>query len=197
VNFVVFIGHFGKRNRHGHTASDLIWTQCTLFRRRAARQREPLYDPAKSSFFAFLPCSSRLCQDGQLGFMNCSEDNRCVYGSARAGGVLASDTFTFFGGAHCHKVVSLPPLASAAGSSPPAASSIMGRKPSARRARCDGAGSDQVHSSILSNPVETACYYVPLARDESGCASSLAMKLDGTGGTIVDSGSTIAYLVEP
>jgi hypothetical protein len=87
------------------TGRDLIWTQCELFRSRraapaaAGRQREPLYyDPRRSSSFAFLPCCSRLCQEGQFSDKNCT-GNRCLYddvhGSAEAGGVLASETFTF------------------------------------------------------------------------------------------------------
>ncbi|VAI38434.1 unnamed protein product [Triticum turgidum subsp. durum] len=81
------------------TGSDLIWTQCELPRGRAARQREPpLYDPRKSSSFSFLPCGSRLCQEGQFSFKNCT-GSRCMYdelyGSAEADGVLASETFTF------------------------------------------------------------------------------------------------------
>jgi hypothetical protein len=124
VEFVVFIGHFGKRNRHGHTASDLIWTQCALFRRRAARQREPLCYPAKSSSFAFLPCSSRLCQvqDGQFGLKNCSEDNRCVYGSAPRP-------------AACSRPSPRPSPSSAAGSSPPIATSARPAPWASARAR--------------------------------------------------------------
>ncbi|EMS54915.1 Aspartic proteinase nepenthesin-1 [Triticum urartu] len=81
------------------TGSDLIWTQCELSRGRPARHREPpLYDPRKSSSFSFLPCGSRLCQEGQFSGKNCT-GSRCMYdelyGSAEADGVLASETFTF------------------------------------------------------------------------------------------------------
>ncbi|GJN03751.1 hypothetical protein PR202_ga21228 [Eleusine coracana subsp. coracana] len=223
------------------TGSDLIWTQCTLFRRRKARQREPLYDPAKSSSFAFLPCSARLCQEGQFGFKNCSSENQCVYddvyGSAEAGGVLASETFTFGGGAHGKVSVPLGFGCGALSSgSLVGASGIMGLSPgtlslisqlsvpkfsycltpfAARKTspllfgamadlkKYKTAGPVQT-TSILTNPVENAYYYVPLVGLSLGTkrlrvpASSLAMNPDdGTGGTIVDSGSTIAYLVEP
>jgi hypothetical protein len=58
-------------------------------------------------------------------------------------------------------------------------------------------------TSMLSNPaMETTYYYVPLIGLSLGTrrlrvpVGSLAMKLDGTGGTVVDSGSTLAYLAE-
>lgn len=57
-------------------------------------------------------------------------------------------------------------------------------------------------TAIVSNPVETVYYYVPLVGISLGHkrlavpAASLAMRPDGGGGTIVDSGSTVAYLVE-
>ncbi|XP_062191279.1 aspartic proteinase nepenthesin-1-like [Phragmites australis] len=57
--------------------------------------------------------------------------------------------------------------------------------------------------SILRNPVEDIYYYVPLVGLSLGTkrldvpAASLALKPDGTGGTVVDSGTTMANLVEP
>uniref|UniRef100_A0A0A8XRT9 Peptidase A1 domain-containing protein n=1 Tax=Arundo donax TaxID=35708 RepID=A0A0A8XRT9_ARUDO len=217
------------------TGSDLIWTQCKLFR-RTAKQREPLYDPARSSSFSILPCSSRLCQEGQFSFKNCSE-NRCLYddmyGSAEADGVLASETFTF----GVHRKVSLPlgfGCGALSAGSLVGASGIIGLSPDTlslvsqlsvpRFSYCltpfadrktspllFGAMADlqkykttgQIQTtSILRNPVETAYYYVPLVGLSLGTkrldvpAASLAISPDGSGGTIVDSGTTIAYLVE-
>ncbi|KAJ1268809.1 hypothetical protein BS78_07G162300 [Paspalum vaginatum] len=219
------------------TGSDLIWTQCKLFRGRTARQREPLYDPRRSSSFAFLPCSSRLCQEGQFGDKNCTGDNRCtyddVYGSAEAAGVFASDAFTF--GARTK--VALPLGFGCGGLSAGSlvgASGIIGLSPGilslvsqlsvprfsycltpfaerktspllfgamADLRRYKTTGPVQT-TSILTNPaMETAYYYVPLvglslgARRLAVPAASLALKPDGSGGTIVDSGSTMAYLV--
>nr|CAB3483219.1 unnamed protein product [Digitaria exilis] len=213
------------------TGSDLIWTQCQLlFRRTAARQRgePPLYDPRRSSSFAFLPCSSRLCQEGQ-----CLYDD--VYGSAEADGVLASETFTF--GVHT-KVVSLHlgfGCGALSAGSLVGASGIMGLSPGTmslisqlsvpRFSYCLTPFADRAPSpmffgamadlhkykttgaiqttSILSNPaMETAYYYVPLVGLSLGAkrlavsAAALAIKPDGSGGTIVDSGSTISYIVE-
>ncbi|XP_062196820.1 aspartic proteinase nepenthesin-1-like [Phragmites australis] len=217
------------------TGSDLIWTQCKLFR-HTVRQREPLYDPGKSSSFDILPCSSRLCQQGQFSFKNCSK-NRClyddVYGSAEADGFLASETFTF--GVHSKVSLSLGfGCGALSAGSLVGASGIMGLSPGTlslisqlsipRFSYCltpfderktsrllFGAMADLQKykttgpiqtTSILRNPVETAYYYVPLVGLSLGTkrlevpASSLAINPDGSGGTIVDSGSTIASLVE-
>ncbi|RLM61829.1 hypothetical protein C2845_PM14G16640 [Panicum miliaceum] len=226
------------------TGSDLIWTQCELFRSRraapaaAGRQREPLYyDPRRPSSFAFLPCSSRLCQEGQFSDKNCT-GNRCLYddvhGSAEAGGVLASETFTF----GVRSRVSLPlgfGCGALSAGSLGGASGLMGLSPGtmslvsqlsvpmfsycltpfAERRTIPllfGATADLRRyttawpvqtTSMLSNPaMETTYYYVPLVGLSLGTrrlrvpAGSLAMKPDGTGGTVVDSGSTLAYLAE-
>lgn len=217
------------------TGSDLIWTQCKLFR-RTARQREPLYDPAKSSSFTLLPCSNRLCQEGHFSLQNCTK-NRClykdVYGSAAADGVLASETFTF----GVHRTVSLPlgfGCGALSSGSLVSASGIMGLSPDTlslisqlaipRFSYCLTPFADRKTSpllfgamaelskykttgpiqttSILRNPVENAYYYVPLVGLSLGTkrldvpAASLALKPDGSGGTIVDSGSTVTSLVE-
>ncbi|CAO2211202.1 unnamed protein product [Urochloa humidicola] len=85
------------------TGSDLVWMQCKLFR-GTAPQKEPLYDPTKSSSFAAIPCDGKLCQEGNFITQKCS-NNKCLYtygyGSATTDGELASEIFTF--GAH-HKV---------------------------------------------------------------------------------------------
>ncbi|KAG0523927.1 hypothetical protein BDA96_07G165300 [Sorghum bicolor] len=229
------------------TGSDLIWTQCSMLSRRtrtaasasASRQREPLYEPRRSSSFAYLPCSDRLCQEGQFSYKNCARNNRCMYdelyGSAEAGGVLASETFTF----GVNAKVSLP-LGFGCGALSAGdlvgASGLMGLSPGImslvsqlsvprfsycltpfaerktspllfgamadlRRYRTTGTVQT---TSILRNPaMETAYYYVPLVGLSLGTkrldvpATSLGMiKPDGSGGTIVDSGSTMSYLEE-
>ncbi|KAL6858810.1 hypothetical protein ACP4OV_017812 [Aristida adscensionis] len=215
------------------TGSDLIWTQSTLSR-RTARQREPLYDPGKSSSFAFLPCGDGLCQEGEFSFKNCS-NNRClysdIYGSAAANGVLASETFTF--GVRSEVAV---PLGFGCGAlvsgSLVGASGILGLSPEtlsltsqlsipafsycltpfaerktspllfgamADLRRYKTTGPIQT-TSILRNPVMNFYYYVPLVGVSLGSkrldvpAASLALAADGSGGTIVDSGSTMTYL---
>ncbi|KAI4985689.1 hypothetical protein ZWY2020_018319 [Hordeum vulgare] len=215
------------------TGSDLIWTQCELSRGRTATQREPpLYDPRKSSSFSFLPCGSRLCQDGQFSGKNCT-GNRCMYdelyGSAEADGILASDTFTFgkvslrlgFG---CG-ALSAGSLVGASGlmGLSPGTMSLISQLSVPRFSYCltpfaerktspmlFGAMADLRKynttgpiqtTAILRNPaMDTFYYYVPLVGLSLGTkrlrvpAASLAINPDGTGGTIVDSGSTMAHL---
>ncbi|RCV30907.1 hypothetical protein SETIT_6G133400v2 [Setaria italica] len=56
---------------------------------------------------------------------------------------------------------------------------------------------------LLKNPIEDMYYYVPMVGISLGSkrldvpAESLALKPDGTGGTAVDSATTLAYLVTP
>ncbi|OEL16043.1 Aspartic proteinase nepenthesin-1 [Dichanthelium oligosanthes] len=56
---------------------------------------------------------------------------------------------------------------------------------------------------LLKNAIEDIYYYVPMVGISLGSkrldvpADSLALKPDGTGGTAVDSATTLAYLVEP
>ncbi|WVZ93135.1 hypothetical protein U9M48_039141 [Paspalum notatum var. saurae] len=56
---------------------------------------------------------------------------------------------------------------------------------------------------LLRNPVEDLYYYVPMVGISLGTKrldvpeETLALKPDGTGGTAVDSATTLAYLVEP
>ncbi|CAO2211198.1 unnamed protein product [Urochloa humidicola] len=227
------------------TGSDLIWTQCAPpppFRRRGrGRDPPPLYgfDPGRSTSFAFLPCGSRLCQEGQFSFKNCTGNRRClyddVYGSAEADGALASEAFTF--GDHSKVTVPLGfGCGELAAGSLVGASGLIGLSPGTlsltsqlsipKFSYCLTPFADRKTSpllfgamadlrkykttgpiqttSILSNPgaMETPYYYVPLVGLSLGNkrlrvpASSLAMRPDGTGGTIVDSGSTLAYLAE-
>jgi hypothetical protein len=78
------------------TASDLTWTQCNLFN-DTAKQVEPLFDLAKSSSFAFVTCSSKLCTEDNPGTKRCSNKTcRYVYPyvSVEAAGVLAYESFT-------------------------------------------------------------------------------------------------------
>ncbi|EAZ07297.1 hypothetical protein OsI_29545 [Oryza sativa Indica Group] len=222
------------------TGSDLIWTQCKLSSSTAVAARHgspPVYDPGESSTFAFLPCSDRLCQEGQFSFKNCTSKNRCVYedvyGSAAAVGVLASETFTF----GARRAVSLRlgfGCGALSAGSLIGATGILGLSPESlslitqlkiqRFSYCLTPFADKKTSpllfgamadlsrhkttrpiqttAIVSNPVKTVYYYVPLVGISLGHkrlavpAASLAMRPDGGGGTIVDSGSTVAYLVE-
>ncbi|XP_062195258.1 aspartic proteinase nepenthesin-1-like [Phragmites australis] len=218
------------------TGSNLIWTQCKLFSPTAG-QLEPLYDPGKSSSFAVLPCSSRLCQEGLFTKKNCT-DNRCLYedryDNAVAGGFLASETFTF--GVHRNVSLSLGfGCGALTGGSIAGATGVLGLCPgtlslvaqqsvprfsycltpfaerktspllfgaTADLRKYRTAGPIQT-TSLLRNPVANLFYYVPLLGLSLGAkrldlpAASLALNPDGTGGTVIDTGSTLAYLVEP
>ncbi|CAO2161570.1 unnamed protein product [Urochloa humidicola] len=223
------------------TASNPIWTQCKLFRGTVA-QREPPYDPAKSSSFAFLPCSSKMCKEGQPGTTTCSNKTRqCQffygYGSAAGRGVLASEAFTL-GARRKVRVPVTFGCGNITGGNLVGASGIMGldpgsmslvsqlkvprfsyyltpfsdRKPSllffGAKANIDGynrIGKIQT-TLILKNPNPKKAllfYYVPLVGLSLGSRrlavppTSLELKPDGSGGTVVDSGSTIMSLMEP
>ncbi|CAO2191757.1 unnamed protein product [Urochloa humidicola] len=88
------------------TGSDLVWAQCNLFP-GTAPQKEPLYDPTKSSSFAAIPCDGKLCQEEYFDTKSCP-NNKCLYtygyGSATTDGELASEIFTF----GAHRKVSVP-----------------------------------------------------------------------------------------
>ncbi|KAE8779906.1 aspartic proteinase nepenthesin-1-like [Hordeum vulgare] len=59
------------------TGSDLVWTQCAPCTECFA-QRTPLYDPAGSSTFSKLPCTSPLCQSMPSPFRACNASG-CAY----------------------------------------------------------------------------------------------------------------------
>ncbi|KAB8110801.1 hypothetical protein EE612_048232 [Oryza sativa] len=78
------------------TGSDLIWTQCAPCL-LCVEQPTPYFEPAKSTSYASLPCSSAMCN--ALYSPLCFQ-NACVYqafygDSASSAGVLANETFTF------------------------------------------------------------------------------------------------------
>lgn len=45
------------------TGSDLTWTQCQPCTRSCYSQKEPIFDPSKSSSYANVSCSSSSCSD--------------------------------------------------------------------------------------------------------------------------------------
>ncbi|KAL6640097.1 hypothetical protein ACP70R_022407 [Stipagrostis hirtigluma subsp. patula] len=216
--------------------SSLAWTQCKLFG-PTAKQEEPVYDPAKSSSFSVLPCSSKQCQDSFFTGKNCTAD-RCIYdndyGVLTADGFLATETFTF--GADRSVSVSIPFGCGALSSGHiSGASGILGLSPGPlslitqldipRFSYCLTPFADRKASpllfgamadlskhkatgpiqttSILRNPVADIYYYVPLVGLSLGPKqldvppASFAIKPDGTGGTVVDSATTLANLAEP
>ncbi|KAL6868262.1 hypothetical protein ACP4OV_015107 [Aristida adscensionis] len=80
------------------TGSDLSWVQCKPCR-GCYEQRDPLFDPARSSTFSAVPCAAPECQD--LSSPNCSSTagSKCPYtffyaDESQIGGNLVRDTLT-------------------------------------------------------------------------------------------------------
>lgn len=78
------------------TGSDLSWVQCTPCS-DCYEQKDPLFDPARSSTYSAVPCASPECQG--LDSRSCSRDKKCryevVYGDqSQTDGALARDTLT-------------------------------------------------------------------------------------------------------
>lgn len=61
------------------TGSDLIWFQCSPCP-QCYPQKEPLFDPNKSSTYMSLLCSSDPCKS--LQYHKCGQSNECIYGYA-------------------------------------------------------------------------------------------------------------------
>nr|KYP52676.1 Aspartic proteinase nepenthesin-1 [Cajanus cajan] len=78
------------------TGSDLTWTQCVPCN-NCYKQRNPLFNPHKSSSYTNISCQSDLCHKIDTGV--CSPQNLCNYTYAYASaaitqGVLAQETIT-------------------------------------------------------------------------------------------------------
>uniref|UniRef100_A0ACD5YF11 Uncharacterized protein n=1 Tax=Avena sativa TaxID=4498 RepID=A0ACD5YF11_AVESA len=78
------------------TGSDLSWVQCTPCS-DCYEQKDPLFDPARSSTYSAVPCAAPECQG--LASRSCSLDKKCryevVYGDqSQTDGDLARDTLT-------------------------------------------------------------------------------------------------------
>ncbi|TKY71086.1 Aspartic proteinase CDR1 [Spatholobus suberectus] len=78
------------------TGSDLTWTQCVPCN-NCYKQRNPMFDPQKSSSYRNISCDSKLCHKLDTGV--CSPQKRCNYtyayaSSAMTQGVLAQETIT-------------------------------------------------------------------------------------------------------
>ncbi|KAL6658543.1 hypothetical protein ACP70R_004129 [Stipagrostis hirtigluma subsp. patula] len=79
------------------TGSDLSWVQCKPCR-GCYKQRDPLFDPARSSTFSAVPCGSPECQD--FASPDCTTDGgKCPYSffyadESRIEGNLVRDTLT-------------------------------------------------------------------------------------------------------
>ncbi|KAF7065803.1 hypothetical protein CFC21_071875 [Triticum aestivum] len=222
------------------TGSDLIWTQCAPCM-LCVDQPTPYFDPAKSSSYVKLSCSSPMCN--ALYYPLCYQ-NTCVYqyfygDSANTAGVLANETFTFGTNGTW---VTVPRIAFGCGNLN--AGSLFngsgmvgfGRGPlslvsqlgSPRFSYCLTSFMSPVPSRLYfgayatlnststsdSGPVQSTPFIINPALPTMYYLNMMGISVggdllpiepwvfaineeDGTGGVIIDSGSTITYLAQP
>ncbi|GFP99993.1 aspartic proteinase nepenthesin-1 [Phtheirospermum japonicum] len=211
------------------TGSDLIWTQCQPCK-HCFNQPTPIFDPAKSSSFSKLPCSSDLCT--ALPMSSCSGGN-CeylyTYGDySSTQGVMATETLTF-------GKVSIPKVGfgcglhnEGSGFNQGGGLVGLGRGPLSLVSQLDEpkfsyclTSIDPTESStlmmgsyasvnsttqnttpLIKSPSSPSFYYLSLEAITVGDTvlpikkSTFSLKDDGSGGMIIDSGTTITYLEE-
>ncbi|KAL0419344.1 UNVERIFIED_CONTAM: Aspartic proteinase CDR1 [Sesamum radiatum] len=81
------------------TGSDLTWTQCVPCT-QCYKQNAPLFDPAKTTTYRSVSCTSQQCQSLGAESSSCDKSNSCLYqvsygDSSYSNGGLAVETFTF------------------------------------------------------------------------------------------------------
>ncbi|KAJ6777189.1 hypothetical protein OIU74_001222 [Salix koriyanagi] len=153
------------------TGSDLIWTQCKPCT-QCFDQSTPIFDPKKSSSFSKLPCSSQLCDALPQSSCKDSCEYLYTYGDySSTQGILASETLTF-------GKASVPNVAFGCG------------------ADNEGSGFSQGAGlvGLGRGPLSLESRWVALAYLSRNPPFSL--QDDGSGGLIIDSGTTITYLEE-
>ncbi|KAG2709021.1 hypothetical protein I3843_05G200700 [Carya illinoinensis] len=216
------------------TGSDLIWTQCKPCT-ACFKQPTPIFDPAQSSSFANVSCSSPLCKkwaDTKCG-SSCLYSNSYGDGTSTEG-FLATETFNFGGSDSESSVPDLgfgcgvnnggPGLNDGAGivglGRGPLSlvsqlhtrqfsyclTSIGGTNGSSSLFIGSAPSSVQVSNAsttpLLQNPVLPTFYYISLVGISVGRnrlpipPSWFQLTSDGSGGLIVDSGTTVTLLTE-
>ncbi|XP_059629978.1 aspartic proteinase nepenthesin-1-like [Cornus florida] len=220
------------------TGSDLIWTQCSPCT-KCFKQPTPVFNPAKSSTWSNVSCSSDLCKD--MNIFKC--ENGCKYlylygDQSSTEGFMAMDTFTFEDS--LKQVVPIPKIGFGCGvnnqgSGLGQGSGLvgLGRGPLSLASQLGvtkfsycltSMGGNQTSSSTLllgsladlnytsganhgtqvtplvQNPYLPTFYYISLEGITVGetllpiSNSLFKLKEDGSGGMIIDSGTTITYL---
>ncbi|KAK6128387.1 hypothetical protein DH2020_037863 [Rehmannia glutinosa] len=165
------------------TGSDLIWTQCKPCK-QCFNQKTPIFDPKKSSSFSKLPCASDLCT--ALPLSSCSVGN-CeylyTYGDySSTQGIMATETFTF-GDVSVPKVGFGCGLDNEGGGFNQGGGLVgLGRGPLSLVSQLD--------EPKFSYWITVGDTVLPINK------STFALKGDGTGGMIIDSGTTITYIEE-
>ncbi|KAL0431176.1 UNVERIFIED_CONTAM: Aspartic proteinase nepenthesin-1 [Sesamum radiatum] len=213
------------------TGSDLIWTQCKPCK-QCFNQPTPIFDPAKSSSFSKLSCSSDLCT--ALPSSSCT-DSSCeylyTYGDySSTQGFMATETFAF-GKVSVPKVGFGCGLDNEGGGFDQGGGLMgLGRGPLSLISQLDEpkfsyclTSIDSTKSStllvgslaslntssqmdsikttpLIENPSSPSFYYLSLEGITIGDTrlpiekSTFALNEDGSGGMIIDSGTTITYL---
>ncbi|PKA45647.1 Aspartic proteinase nepenthesin-2 [Apostasia shenzhenica] len=210
------------------TGSDLIWTQCQPCV-DCFDQPSPIFNPAKSSTYSNLPCSSSLC--AALPSAACSSSG-CEYlytygDSSSTQGVLAADTFSL----GSHSPAKIAGIAFGCGNDNQGAGFSqggglvgLGRGPLSlvsqlglgRFSYCltslDASKSSPLHfgsvagagvtttTKLVKNSEQPSFYYLSLMGISVGGQrlaipeGTFDLRGDGTGGLIIDSGTSVTYL---
>ncbi|KAF8700458.1 hypothetical protein HU200_034398 [Digitaria exilis] len=175
------------------TGSDLIWTQCAPCSDQCFQQPTPLYNPASSTTFSPVTCDttpSKLCPYNQ------------TYGIGWTAGILGSETFTF--GSSAADQTRGQPVADKFSyclttfqDSNSTSTLLLGPSASLNDT---GVGS----TPFVTSPAQALThYYVNLTGISVGTtalsipADAFSLNdTDGTGGLVIDSGTTFTYLVD-
>ncbi|KAK7282228.1 hypothetical protein RIF29_10849 [Crotalaria pallida] len=210
------------------TGSDLIWTQCKPCT-QCYNQPTPIFDPAKSSTFSKLSCSSNLCN--ALPSSNCNDGCQYMYSYGDYSvtqGVLASETFTL-GDSKVHNIgfgcgddnegngfqqasglvgLGRGPLSLVSQLKEPKFSYCLTNMDDSKTSvlllgsLAREKGTKAITTPLLRNPSQPSFYYLSLEGITVGAnqlsieKSTFEVGSDGSGGIIIDSGTTITYLEE-
>lgn len=216
------------------TGSNLIWTQCEPCI-HCFDQTTPIFNPAKSTSFSALSCSSLACRKLQFYSSTTCASNKCQYmyqyaDNSSTTGSLSKETFTF---ASSNGSISVPDVvfgcSSDSATSFENASGIVGLSmgdfslvdylDSPRFSYCltplfdsststlllgSGACSNSTNAlstPIVINPAIPSLYYINLKGISIGGdilqipTNAFEIASDGSGGMIIDSGSTFTGLI--
>eukprot|EP00249_Psilotum_nudum_P028078 c3658_g1_i2 orf=484-2028(-) len=214
------------------TGSDISWIQCSPCY-ACYQQADPIFNPANSSTFRSIPCTSRFCS--KIDIHSCQhKTNRCLYQVAYGDGSFTSGDFFLetlsFRGAAVENVAlgcghdneglfigaaGLLGLGGGTLSFPSQTGLQFNKKFSYCLVDRDARGSSSsvifgntavprgtVFTPLLRNPKLNTFYYVSLVGISVGGsrvsipASAFKLGESGTGGVIVDSGTSVTRLVE-
>ncbi|TYJ08324.1 hypothetical protein E1A91_A11G066900v1 [Gossypium mustelinum] len=189
------------------TGGDLVWTQCKPCS-QCFKQSTPIFDPKLSSTFSKLSCSSHLCV--ALPKPTCGDRCEYVYSYgdySSTQGVMATETFTF-------GKVSVPNIGFGCGEendgegfSQGAGLVGLGRGPLSlvsqlkepKFSYCLTPFDETQKSTLLMGSIASVNRTLGITVGRTRLPfneSTFAFQDDGSGGLIIDSGTTITYLEE-